>query len=320
MTRVLMTADTVGGVWTYATELADALPAYGVEVVLATMGGPLPAPRAGVHESRYALEWMPDPWDDVDRAGEWLLDLARDVRPDVVHLNGYAHAALPWGVPRVVVAHSDVLSWHRAVRRCEAGPEWDEYRRRIAAGLDAADVVVAPTHAMLAALGRDGAVIPNGRTAGWVRDVPKEPFVLTAGRQWDEAKNIAALERLRLPLAVAGGCLPFGELAGLLNRAAVFALPAKYEPFGLAALEAGLAGCALVLGDIPSLREVWGDAALYADPFDGAAIGRAVRDALDDAPALGAAARRRAARYTPDAMAAAYAATYGRLTSARGAA
>jgi glycosyltransferase involved in cell wall biosynthesis len=75
-----------------------------------------------------------------------------------------------------------------------------------------------------------------------------------------------------------------------------------------------------VLGDIPSLREVWGDAALYADPFDGAAIGRAVRDALDDASALGAAARRRAAGYTTDAMAEAYAATYGRLTSARGAA
>ncbi len=32
-------------------------------------------------------------------------------------------------------------------------------------------------------------------------------------------------------------------------------LPARYEPFGLSVLEAALSGCALVLGDIPSLRE-----------------------------------------------------------------
>ena len=33
-----MTADCVGGVWTYALDLADALAPHGVEVQLATMG------------------------------------------------------------------------------------------------------------------------------------------------------------------------------------------------------------------------------------------------------------------------------------------
>ena len=35
--RVLMTADTVGGVWTYALELAGALAPLGVDITLATM-------------------------------------------------------------------------------------------------------------------------------------------------------------------------------------------------------------------------------------------------------------------------------------------
>jgi hypothetical protein len=39
--RILMSADTVGGVWTYALELARGLLPYGVEVALATMGTPL---------------------------------------------------------------------------------------------------------------------------------------------------------------------------------------------------------------------------------------------------------------------------------------
>ena len=125
--RILMTADTVGGVWTYALELIRALPQ--IEFALATMGAPIsPAQRAEAAElanvtlfpSTYALEWMNEPWQDVDDAGDWLLGIARDFRPDVVHLNGYAHAALDWPAPVIVVAHSCVLSWWSAVKNCAA--------------------------------------------------------------------------------------------------------------------------------------------------------------------------------------------------------
>ncbi|HEU0130341.1 MAG TPA: glycosyltransferase [Mycobacteriales bacterium] len=330
MTRVLMTADAVGGVWTYAVELADALARHGVATTIATMGrAPSPAQRAAaaahdLRESTFALEWTDDPWRDVDAAGEWLLGLAAEVRPDVVHLNGYAHAALPWPAPVVVVAHSDVLSWFRAVRGTEAPAEWDEYRRRLARGLDAAGALVAPTRAVLDGMGRDGVVIPNARSASWVRAVPKEPFVLAAGRAWDEAKNVAALRRVALPwpLVVAED-RPFAEVAGLLCRAAVFAHPARYEPFGLASLEAGLAGCALVLGDVPSLREVWGDAAVYADPADDAALAALLGSLAEDPAAvrdLGARARARALTYSPERQAVAYLAVYAGLAGARGAA
>jgi glycogen(starch) synthase len=157
--RVLMTTDTVGGVWTYALELADALAAHDTEVVLATIGPP-PSPGQRAELARSAvvdvrsldglLEWMDDPWADLERSGEWLLELRDEVRPDLVHLNAYAHGTLPWGVPVVVVGHSCVLSWWRAVRRENAPAEWDAYREAVTAGLALADLVVAPTRTMLA--------------------------------------------------------------------------------------------------------------------------------------------------------------------------
>lgn len=325
-----MTADTVGGVWTYCVELAHALDA---EVHLATMGRPLSRAQqaeadvfASVHESAYPLEWQRDPWAGVDAAGDWLLALESELRPDVVHLNGYVHATLPWRAPTLVVAHSDVVSWFRAVHGTPAPPEWDTYRRRVGAGLRAAGRVVVPTAAVAADLSTsygfsDAVVVPNCRRPELVAPAAKEPMVLAAGRAWDAAKGIDALCRtapaLPAPVVVAGegaapgvdarGVLPFPELAGLMARAAVFAAPARYEPFGLGILEAGLAGCALVLGDIASLREVWGDAAAYVQ--DDASLLAAVVAALED-PSLGAAARERALTYSPARTALGYQKAY----------
>src|SRR5438270_10596672 len=105
-----------------------------------------------------------------------------------------------------------------------------------------------------------------------------------------------------------------------MERASIFALPARYEPFGLSALEAGLRGCALVLGDIASLREVWGDAAVFVTPSDDGALAAAL-DLLarDDAfrAGMGERARRRAARYTAAASAAATLALYRKLGSSQ---
>lgn len=347
---VLMTADTVGGVFIYAIELARALAISGVRAVLATMGGPLsPAQREeasgiALHEGGHRLEWMDDPWDDVARAGEWLLEIEQREAPDIVHLNGYAHGALPFRAPTLVVAHSCVLSWYRAVRGGDAPPSWDRYRREVARGLVGASAVVAPTRAMLDAVAHHyGAssrarVIPNARDPARFRPAEKEPFIVAAGRLWDEAKNIAALGAvaplLPWPVRVAGcdrspdgtrralpGMEPLGvlsaeELADLLGRAAIYALPARYEPFGLSILEAALSGCALVLGDIPSLRELWDGAAFFVDPDDPRDLRRAlfalvrhprVRDAM------AARARARALSFTPLRMASAYLAVYGEL-------
>jgi glycogen synthase len=338
-----MTADAVGGVWTYALDLARALSAANVQFTIATMG---PAPSDAQQQAARALgnvdlisrdfrlEWMDEPWTDVARAGEWLLELESRLTPDVVHLNGYAHGALPFRAPVVVVGHSCVLSWADAVPGGIEPAKLAAYFEQVAPGIRSADLVVAPSHAMLTSLQRHygplprTAVVHNGRRTGLFQPGRKEPFIFTAGRLWDRAKNVSALSsvaaRLPWPTGVAGaaavdhqgarvvvpGMRPLGVLdeaamSTWLGRASIFALPARYEPFGLLPLEAALSGCALVLGDIPSLREIWEDTADFVPPEDAEALASALA-ALIASPRLLAsragAAQAHAARYSLDAV------------------
>ena len=345
---ILLTTDCVGGVWTYATELAIALDARGLQVHLASMGAPLQAHQremlegcegVELHESGFALEWMPEPWREVDAAGEWLLALEGRLQPALVHLNQFAFGALPFRAPKLVVGHSCVLPWWRAVHGGDAPGEWDTYRHRVRAGLQGADLVAAPTSTMLDSLtefhGVRGVALPNGRDPTRFRPAAKQPFVFAAGRFWDLAKNLSALQavapHLDWPVHVAGsdeadsvgvrslGVLPARDVARQLAQASIYALPARYEPFGLSALEAGLAGCALVLGDIPSLREVWGDAATYVRPDDHEALRATLQRLIADPgerDRLAAAARRRALEFSPEAMADAWQSACARLAPA----
>jgi glycosyltransferase involved in cell wall biosynthesis len=112
------------------------------------------------------------------------------------------------------------------------------------------------------------------------------------------------------------GPLGRDDLRARMARAAVFAHPARYEPFGLVAAEAAAAGCALVLGDIPSLRELWDGAAVFVAPGDPAALTRALnRVARDGAlrERLAAAACARGARYRAETMAEGYLRLYATL-------
>jgi glycogen synthase len=333
-----MSTDAVGGVWTYAAELRAELAVAGVEVVLATLG-PNPPPEPGIAYRRCRLEWQEEPWEDVRDSGEWLRALAKDEHVDLVHLNGYAHGALPWHIPVVVVGHSCVLSWHEAVRGAAAGASWQRYRREVHAGLCGADIVVAPTATMRAALRRlydlshRCRVIANGVSPHPAQSTAKQRLVLAAGRLWDEAKGLdtldAAAARIDWPVAVAGdsggasarnvhllGQLDRQALRMRMGRSAIFAHPARYEPFGLVVLEAALAGCALVLGDIPSLREQWDGAALFAAPGDDAALADALERLIADDElrrTLAAEAFRRARCNDARAMAGAYIELYRRL-------
>ena len=113
--KVLMTAEPVSGVLDYAVELCQALSGLGVEIVLATMGRALLGEQkdridalgnVSLYESRYRLEWMSDSWKDVECAGNWLLRIAAQTRPDVIHLNNYVHGDLPWQQPVMIVCHA----------------------------------------------------------------------------------------------------------------------------------------------------------------------------------------------------------------------
>jgi glycosyltransferase involved in cell wall biosynthesis len=112
------------------------------------------------------------------------------------------------------------------------------------------------------------------------------------------------------------GLLSAPELRALLARAAIYVLPACYEPFGLSALEAAASRCALVLGDIASLREVWDDAALYVPPADDQALAATINRLIADhgeRDRLAERAFERAARYTAEAMTEAYLDAYAAL-------
>jgi glycosyltransferase involved in cell wall biosynthesis len=353
-----MTADTVGGVWTYALELSRGLVKLGTQVSLATMGAPLTSDQrcearqtgVDVYESAYKLEWMEQPWADVGLAGEWLLSLAAQLQPDLIHLNNYAHGNLEWNAPVLMVGHSCVCSWWNAVHGTDAPAEWAEYRTRVRKGLQAAHMVVGVSRSMLRELQHwhgltSGAVVYNGRCAGAYEPAGhKEDIVLSTGRVWDAAKNIATLDAaaavIRWPVYVAGEAqhpeggrrtlqcaIPLGKLSTedlrpWFARAAVYALPALYEPFGLSVLEAALSGCALVLGDIPSLREIWGEAAMFVPPSDHEALALCVnslvaKQALRDE--LGRKARTRALSFTPERMAKEYLGVYSQARARYGA-
>src|SRR3954469_16387909 len=194
--RVLMTTDTVGGVWTYAIELAQSLGDAGVEGMLVTMGEvPSMAQRKEaqevrrleLYESSYRLPWMEHPWDDVRAAGDWLLDLSAQLAPDVIPLNEPVYAALDWNAPVIAVGHSCVLSWWQAVWNMPAPESWRRYQTAMSRGLTQADEVVAPSAWMLQQLRRyygvqRGRVIPNGRAVDGSGPESKRAIVFAAGR------------------------------------------------------------------------------------------------------------------------------------------
>jgi glycosyltransferase involved in cell wall biosynthesis len=306
--RVLMTADAVGGVWNYALDLARRLRDHNVDILLAVMG---PAPDASQREQAlsipnlqiaikdFPLEWFQNfSSADMAQSAAWLRGLARDFKADLVHVNGYAHAAEEWKIPVLVVAHSCVYSWWKAVLKAEPPREYAPYRERVEPGLRAASAVIAPSAWMLDVLERTYGVAPRNSkviynftslSASTGQPV-KQPVIFACGRFWDRAKNLKLLDRvaaqLEWPIHVAGsrwspegteessahlnllGQLPHSEVVKQLSRAAIFAHPALYEPFGLAVLEAAASGCALVLADIPSLRELWEGAAVFISPDD----------------------------------------------------
>jgi len=166
--------------------------------------------------------------------------------------------------------------------------------------------------------------------------VQKETIIFSAGRIWDEAKNIKALtgiaDRIDWPVYLAGslqnadtsavvdaekvrllGQIPAEEISIWMQRASIYALPAHYEPFGLTVLEAAYHGAALLLSGIPTFRELWDGAALFVNPRDEdqilEGINRLVRDdKLREN--LGAKARKRALEFTPSRMAAEYFSIY----------
>jgi glycosyltransferase involved in cell wall biosynthesis len=349
--RLLLVTDAVGGVWTYSLELARALEPLDVETVLAVTGpSPSAEQRAAAGhvkliDTGLPLEWLDTGPAEIADAGKALALIAACEGADILQTS--SAALLACGVfeqPCVAVQHSCVASWWAAVKRTPLPDDFAWRRDLVAQGLAKADAVVAPSRAFAAAmecaydLDRRVVAVHNGRTAQNMRELPQGDFAFTAGRLWDEGKNAATLDRaaasIRAPFQAAGstegpngasialehlialGSLSEARVAGVLAARPVFASAALYEPFGLSVLEAAQAGCALVLSDIPTHRELWDGVALFVDPRDDVGFASAINDLFDraqDRERLGQIARERARRYSPQQMARSMAGIYARV-------
>ncbi|EZP57498.1 glycosyltransferase family 4 protein [Sphingomonas sp. RIT328] len=365
--RLLLTTDAVGGVWQYTAELAVALAARGVTSVVAVLGPPPNADQRAMLDAAgravtlvvtgLPLDWTCHEAAPVEAAGAAIAALAVAQGVELIHYNMPTLAAAGAPLPSIAVAHGCVATWWQAARDVPLAAAYRWHRALTATGLRAVDRVVAPSAAYAEvvarhyALARPVLAIHNGRSLPEVAPAGAPADVaLTVGRLWDDVKNAALLDRaaarLPIPFLAAGATRgPHGEtiqlehlhrlgevsgaqLARHLARRPIFVSAARFEPFGLAVLEAAQAGCALVLADIPTFRELWEGVALFV-PADGHDHGwcRAIEALALDGPrraALGEAARLRAARYTPaataDQMLALYRATLTRPTIRRAAA
>lgn len=97
------------------------------------------------------------------------------------------------------------------------------------------------------------------------------------------------------------GRLTDAEIKALYANAAALVFPSIYEGFGIPPLEAMISGCPTLAADIPAVREVCGDAAVYFDPFDISSITIAMRKVAEgniDREAIIAAGFQRAGEYS----------------------
>jgi glycogen(starch) synthase len=325
LVHVLVTTDTLSGVWTYTRELVTGLVSRGVRVTLVSFGEiPLPHQTCWMdnlhgleyHPTAFRLDWMQEGEQDLEDSSAYLTALVRELKPDLLHLNQLCYGSLPVDVPRIVVAHGDLISWWRSVHGHEPKESrwlrW--YREVVRGGLSKADTVVAPTAWMLDTIRtcyarpqRD-AVIYNGRNPIFFNPyVNKEDSVLAVGRLLDAGKQVSLLTQHThpLPVCIVGSDTPVlppkvpiradvklaidtvnvafkgpqteAQLRLLYSRAAIYAATSRYEPFGMAALEAALSRCAIIANDIPSYREIWGDAALYFRANDANSLAALIR-------------------------------------------
>ena len=317
---VLITTDTLGGVWSYALDLAAGLEAAGVGATLAVLGpGPDAAQRQAVEarglrlvETGLRLDWTDDEISVLDRTDGVLADLAAAEQVDLVHLNSPALAAAAgFAVPVVGGCHSDPATWWNTVHGGEPMPaDLTAQADRVRLGFLSCAALIAPSRTYAAATaeqyrhlpkvvhnGRAGSPQPTARTQ-------REPVAITAGRLWDAGKRVAVLDQaamhMRHAVLAAGeidppkgdpidfahlallGQLDAAALAGRFRQSALFVSVAVYEPFGLAVLEAAQAGCGLVLADIPTYRELWDEAAVFVPGKDAAALARTLDTLLDD--------------------------------------
>jgi glycogen synthase len=333
--HVLVTGDTLSGSWVYTRELVTGLVTRGVRVTLVSFGDiPLPAQTSWMdhlhgldyHPTAFRLEWMQEAEEDRGEASAFLLSLAQELRPNVLHFHQFSYGNLPIDIPRIVMAYGDLLTWREAVPEDRLRPQhtlerqaYTRYRDLVLRGIGCADAVVAPSAWMLTRVStaythpqRAEVIYPGRNPIFFNPYVSKDDCVLAVGRLVDANRQLSLLTQHPhpLPVCIVGSeqtvAMPVNpiradvkvatdeaslairgpqteaQLRALYSRAAIYAATARYEPLGMPVLEAAFSRCAIVANDIPSYREMWGDAVLYFRTNDASSLAASIRQLNDD--------------------------------------
>lgn len=247
--------------------------------------------------------------------------LARRIKPDLTHFTG---GTLPWQPPHPCVVTVHDLAWLSGAVKGRAYSR--AYFRAVARrALRNADRVAADTATAREELVRytglnydSIAVTGAGVDPEWFaieRRVADPPFVLAVGtveprKDLETAiRAVAALPGVRL--VSAGAPTPYLEKARavaqqngvadrvrfygyvddatlrlLYSEAAALVFPSTYEGFGLPPLQALAARVPVIASDIPVVREVLGECALFVPPRDAEGFADALRRALREPAAM----------------------------------
>lgn len=352
--RVLMTLDSVGGVWRFGLNLARALQPRNVSFIFVIFG---PEPSEAQRQEAEALGELfhiPLPLDWLAKAELQLADvpariaeIAQRCKVDLIHLNLPTQAAgLEMDKPVIVMSHSCAPTWFQAVRKTALPEAWEWHSRLNRQGISRADIVLAPSrsHAelMIATYGQ----IRNLRVVHYATgpaphlvDRALRDGIVAVGRWWDQGENGPVMDllaaRLTRQLTLIGSCtgpsgetfsprhaqstgpLSHAETLERIGNAEIFLSPSRYETFGLAALEAATRRTPLVLADIPVYRELWDGAALFVPPNDPAAYAEAIDKLVNERQLreiLSQLASNRATRFTFVRQAMAMRTVYDNLT------
>jgi len=310
--------------------------------------------RLDYRPTAFRLDWMQEGQRDFGESSDYLRALVNELRPDVFHCNHLCYGETVH-LPRVLVAHGDYLTWWRETHDREpADSSWLRwYRRTIARAISQADILVAPTEWMLnqvrttyAACKRQQVIARGRNPIQFNPYVTKENSVIAVGRRLDAGSGIYLLAQcdLPVPVLVAEEDLPLprpsvqaeatvsfadnkirfagpqteAQMRLLYSRGSVYASTTRYEISAMSILGAALSRCALVLNEIPPLRELWRDSALYFSRNDRESLSRAINLLSSDEGLrlefANRAFRRARERFTAKRMADDYIALYQMMT------
>ncbi|MBX3460143.1 MAG: glycosyltransferase [Planctomycetes bacterium] len=265
---------------------------------------------------------------------------ARGLKADLYHIAGDVHflaLTLP-GARTVLTVHDcGVLRGKSGLRRWLLRKLWFSLPAARVAAISTISAFSRDELATVAGVPADAiTVVPNCANPEFAPDPAARataPTLLLVGTAANKnlSRTLPALHGLDVKVMVVGRLddgqerlargldlqaienLDASSMAALYRRAWALMFASTYEGFGMPIIEAQACGTPVVTSQVMPMSEVAGGAALLVDPNDTGAIREAVARVLNDAGLrrdLSEKGLANAARFTPQATAAAYAALY----------